>query len=86
VSRRRRSPDERPARGRPQREPEPTQEPGRPERPDWGLGISAAVALGVFVVVTLISWAVGAANLGVALGIGQIAFGLVIVALMVWAR
>jgi hypothetical protein len=81
---RRRTPDERPARGRPERQPEPTQEPGPPERPRWGLGISAGVALGVFVVVTLISWAVGAANLGVALGIGQIAFGVTIGALMVW--
>jgi hypothetical protein len=84
VSRRRRTPDERPARGRPQRQPEPTQEPRPPERPGWGLGISAAIALGVFVVVSLISWAAGAANLGVALGIGQVAFGVTIVALMLW--
>jgi hypothetical protein len=82
VSRRRRSPDEPPARGRPQPEPSPDARP--PERPGWGLGKSLAVALGAFVVVTLISWAAGAANLGVALGIGQIAFGLAIVALMVW--
>lgn len=84
MSRRRRPPDERPARGRPQSEP--SREPDPPERPRWGLGLSAAVALGVFVVVSLISWAAGAANLGVAIGIGQIAFGLVVVALMVWAR
>jgi hypothetical protein len=82
VSRRRRTPDERPARGRPQPEPEP----GQPDGPRWGLGVSSAIALGVFVVVSLIAWAAGTANLGVALGIGQIAFGLVIVALMVWAR
>jgi hypothetical protein len=79
VSRRRRPQQQRPARGRP--EPEPRVEP---QPPRWGLGKSVAVALGTFVVVTLISWAVGAANLGVALGIGQIAFGLVVVALMVW--
>jgi hypothetical protein len=82
VSRRRRPSDERPARGRPQRQPEPAQEPRPPE--PWGLGISAALALGVFVVVSLISWAAGAANLGVALGIGQVAFGVTIVALMLW--
>ena len=84
MSRRRPTPDERPARGRPEQQPEPTREPGQPERPQWGLGISAAIAIGVFVVVSLISWAAGAANLGVALGIGQVAFGLVLVALIVW--
>lgn len=78
MSRRRGTPDEPPARGRPEPEPDPPQHPG------WGLGPSAAVALGVFVVVSLLSWAAGAANLGVALGIGQIAFGLVLVALIVW--
>jgi hypothetical protein len=82
VSRRRRTPAERPARGR----PEPSRAPDPAERPRWGLGLSSAVALGVFVGVSLIAWAAGAANLGVALGIGQIAFGLVVVALMVWAR
>ena len=84
MTRRRRTPDERPARGRPQPQPEPSRQPERSQQPQWGLGMSVAVALGVFVVVTLISWAVGAANLGVALGIGQIAFGVTIVALMVW--
>ena len=78
MSRRRRTPDERPAAA--SRDPDP------PQRPRWGLGLSAAVALGAFVFVSLVSWAAGAANLGVALGIGQIAFGMVIVALMVWAR
>ena len=72
MSRRRRSPGERPARGRP--EPEPSRAPAPPEPPRWGLGKSVGVALGVFIGVTLIAWAVGAANLGVALGIGQIAF------------
>jgi hypothetical protein len=79
VSRRRRTADEPPA---PQ--PEPSRAPGPAEHPEWGLGKSAAVALGIFIVVSLISWAAGAANLGVALGIGQIGFGLVLVALMVW--
>ena len=70
--------------------PSPSRVASRTRRPSasgrWGLGPSAAVALGVFVVVSLISWVAGAANLGVAIGIGQIAFGLVVVALMVWAR
>jgi anti-sigma factor RsiW len=72
---------ERPARGRP--DPEPRRQPP-PERPRWALGPSLAVAVGVFAGVTLISWAAGAANLGVALGIGQIAFAIVLVAIMVW--
>ncbi len=38
----------------------------------------------MFAVVTLVAWAAGAANLGVALGIGQVAFALAVVALMVW--
>jgi hypothetical protein len=38
----------------------------------------------VFSVVTLVAWAAGAANLGVALGIAQIAFALAVVWLMVW--
>jgi hypothetical protein len=79
VSRRRRTPDEGPG---PQLEP--SSAPGPAQRPEWGFGRSAAVALGIFILVSLLSWAAGAANLGVALGIGQIAFGLVLVALMVW--
>lgn len=71
----------RPARGRP--EPEPRRGPP-PQRPRWGLLPTLGLAVGVFAGVTLISWAAGAANLGVALGIGQVAFALVVVALMVW--
>ena len=41
-------------------------------------------AIGVFAVVTLIAWAAGAANLGVALGIGAVAFALAVVWLMVF--
>jgi hypothetical protein len=78
VSRRR--PRERP-RGRP--DPEPRRPPP-PERPRWALFPSLGVAVGVFAGVTLISWAAGAANLGVALGIGQVAFAIVLVAIMVW--
>ena len=55
-----------------------------PERPRWGLLLTLGVAIGVFAVVTLVAWAAGAANLGVALGIGQVAFALAVVALMVW--
>ena len=82
MSRRRRTPQGPPARGR----PEPEQRPGAgpPQQPRWGLGLSVGVAVGVFVVVTLIAWAAGAANLGVAAGIGQVAFGVTVVALMIW--
>jgi hypothetical protein len=72
----------RPARGRP--DPGPRREPPPQRRPRWGLLPTLAVAVGVFAAVTLISWAAGAANLGVALGIGQVAFAIVVVALMVW--
>ena len=41
-----------------------------------------AVALGVFAVVSAIAELAGAANLGTALGIGQIAFALAFVALL----
>ena len=44
-----------------------------------------AIALGTFAAVTAIAGAAGAANLGTALGIGQIAFALAVVALLVRA-
>jgi hypothetical protein len=83
VSRRgrRERPAERPARGRPG--PEQRPQPA-PPRPRWELLPTLGVAVGVFAGVTLIAWAAGAANLGVALGIGQIAFALTVVWLMVW--
>jgi hypothetical protein len=71
----------RPARGRPPRE-EPPKQP--PRRPSWSLAATLGFAIGVFAVVTLVAWAAGAANLGVALGIGQIAFAIAVVWLMVW--
>ena len=83
VSRRRRSADARPARGRPQPSPSrPRAGPGG--APGVGTRDVVAVVLGVFVVVSLIAWAAGAANLGVALGIGQVAFAVALVAVMVW--
>ncbi len=76
------------ARETPVREPGPKQPPpepaSSPERPRWGLALTLGVAIGVFAVVTLVAWAAGAANLGVALGIGQVAFAVAVVALMVW--
>jgi hypothetical protein len=42
-----------------------------------------AIALAVFAVVTAIAELAGAANLGTAMGFGQIAFGLVVVWLLV---
>ena len=44
---------------------------------------AAAILLGIFAAVTLIAWAVGAANLGTAATFGQLAFlaGVVVVVL-----
>ncbi len=81
MSRRRRPAQERPARGRPP--PEEPREPA-PDGPGWGLLPTLGFAIGVFAVVTLIAWAAGAANLGVALGIGQVAFALAVVWLMLF--
>jgi hypothetical protein len=75
VSRRRRRPEE------PRAEPE--RAPGRPApAAGWGLGVQIAFAVGVFTAVTLIAELAGAANLGVALGIGQIAFAIAVVYLL----
>ena len=81
MSRRRRPVEGRPARGRPPAEERPAR---APERQRWGLLPTLGFAIGVFAVVTLIAWAAGAANLGVALGIGQVAFALAVVWLMVF--
>ena len=45
-------------------------------------GVKVAILAGVLLVVTALAMLVGAANLGTALGIGQIAFTLVLVALL----
>jgi hypothetical protein len=49
-----------------------------------GLAAQLGIAAGVFAAVTLIAELAGAANLGVALGVGQIAFAITVVWLMVW--
>jgi len=51
-----------------------------------GLPAQIALLVGVLVAVTGLALAAGAANLGTALGIGQIAFALVLVALLLRRR
>jgi hypothetical protein len=51
--------------------------------PTWGLGVQLAFLAAVFAVVVLIAELAGAANLGVALGVGQIAFAIAVVYLLV---
>jgi uncharacterized membrane protein HdeD (DUF308 family) len=48
----------------------------------WGLGVQVAFLAAVFGVVVLIAELAGAANLGVALGIGQIAFAIAVMYLL----
>ena len=55
----------------------------RPSR--WFL-VNAAIAIAVFVVVTLLAELLGATNLGTALTFGQIAFLATVVALMLRSR
>ena len=43
-----------------------------------------AISLGVFAVVSALAGLFGAANLGTALGIGQLAFALTVAALLIW--
>jgi hypothetical protein len=50
---------------------------------DWGLGIQLAFLAAVFAVVVLVAELAGAANLGVALGVGQIAFAVAVIYLLV---
>jgi hypothetical protein len=75
-SRRARPPAPRPRASEP---PQPA-----PERPRMGLAAQLGICLGVFAVATLIAELAGAANLGVALGVGQIAFAITVVWLIVW--
>jgi uncharacterized membrane protein HdeD (DUF308 family) len=49
---------------------------------DWGLGVQLAFLAVVFGVTVLVAELAGAANLGVALGIGQIAFAIAVVYLL----
>jgi hypothetical protein len=79
VSRRSRR-AERPA--RPPAEERPPAPP--PPRPRMGLAAQLGILVAVFGVAVLIAELAGAANLGVAFGIGQIAFALAAVWLLVW--
>ena len=49
----------------------------------WGLGVQLALLVAVFAVVVLVAELAGAANLGVALGVGQIAFAIAVIYLLV---
>jgi hypothetical protein len=77
---------------RSRRERRPAAPPGRaadpparaPERERMGLAAQLGILAGVFAATTLIAELAGAANLGVALGVGQIAFAIAVVWLMVW--
>jgi hypothetical protein len=73
VSRRKRGRDPRPSPSTP--EPQPA---ARPSRGTSGLPIQVAILVAVLAVVTLIAELAGAANLGVALSIGSIAFTFVL--------
>jgi Flp pilus assembly protein TadB len=64
--------------------PQRTTEAPAPSSERMGLAAQLGIALGVFAAVTLIAELAGAANLGVALGVGQIAFAITVVWLMVW--
>lgn len=55
----------------------------RREAPDWSLGVQLALLVAVFAVVVLVAELAGAANLGVALGVGQIAFAIAVIYLLV---
>jgi hypothetical protein len=79
VSRRRRR-EERPARP-PTAEPPPTPPPRRPR---MSLAAQLGILVAVFAVAVLIAELAGAANLGIAFGIGQIAFALAALWLIVW--
>jgi hypothetical protein len=57
--------------------------PHRRAASDWSLGVQLALVVAVFAVVVLVAELAGAANLGVALGVGQIAFAIAVVYLLV---
>jgi hypothetical protein len=50
---------------------------------DWNLGVQLAFLVAVFAVVVLVAELAGAANLGVALGVGQVAFAIAVIYLLV---
>jgi hypothetical protein len=49
----------------------------------WSLGVQIAFVVAVFAVVSLVAELAGAANLGVALGVGQVAFAIAVIYLLV---
>jgi hypothetical protein len=55
----------------------------RPAASGWNLGVQVAFLAAVFAVVVLVAELAGAANLGVALGVGQIAFAIAVIFLLV---
>jgi hypothetical protein len=55
----------------------------RPTAPTWSLGVQLAFLAAVFAVVVLVAELAGAANLGVALGVGQIAFAIAAIYLLI---
>jgi hypothetical protein len=57
--------------------------PGRRAASHWSLGVQLAFLAAVFAVVVLVAELAGAANLGVALGVGQIAFAIAAIYLLV---
>jgi hypothetical protein len=50
---------------------------------DWSLAVQLAFVVAVFAVAVLIAELAGAANLGVALGVGQIAFAIAVIYVLV---
>ena len=61
---------------------EPAERRGRARASSRGLARDLAVAIGVFAVTAAVAELAGAANLGVALGIGQVAFAIALVLLL----
>ena len=57
----------------------------RPYAAPVRLGPKVAISVAAFAVATVVAEAAGAANLGTALGIGQVVFAVVLVALIVFA-
>jgi hypothetical protein len=55
----------------------------RPAASGWGLGVQIAFLVAVFAVTVLVAELAGAANLGVAFGVGSIAFAIAVVYLLV---
>jgi hypothetical protein len=60
----------------------PAQGPAGRRAPDWGLGLQIAFLAAVFAIAVIAAELAGAANLGVALGVGQIAFAIVVIYLL----